>query len=191
MRSAVRLLKALGQVRGTPTPLVLQPQAWLATRPPHPAAVANHPNLARAAWSVLGPHQTTALHLISGIAEDRTLAIFGWPPEAPSSSEPADPRGTEGEPLAFDEFGHEQALPATGRAEEASADTHQSMADEPSRPIMIWCEATSPRKAVPTGFEMTVTGFERGEFSDNRVSCPHCGQFHTWNQADAFLESGS
>jgi hypothetical protein len=39
-----------------------------------------------------------------------------------------------------------------------------------------------------TGITVSREAFEKSEFSDNRVRCPHCGGTHVRQKADASLE---
>ena len=54
--------------------------------------------------------------------------------------------------------------------------------------IMIKCPKT--KKLVPTGFAMDKASFDNptNVLTNNTVSCPACGQNHTWSKSDAVLE---
>ena len=52
--------------------------------------------------------------------------------------------------------------------------------------VVIKCPMTS--KEVPTGISVANPEmFESMTLTTNSVSCPHCGQTHTWSKEDAFL----
>lgn len=53
--------------------------------------------------------------------------------------------------------------------------------------IMIKCPKTG--KAVATGMG-TDSAAGLGMFKGNSFQCPACGQMHTWDGKDAFLETG-
>ena len=56
--------------------------------------------------------------------------------------------------------------------------------------VMIKCPNTG--KAVPTGKETNEATLERVVFFDNILfDCPACGENHTWDTRDAWLESPS
>jgi transcriptional regulator with XRE-family HTH domain len=55
--------------------------------------------------------------------------------------------------------------------------------------VMIRCPQT--KKPVFTGAEMTPSEWERSDFEDMRVSCPHCHLEHRWNKSDAYVEGGA
>jgi hypothetical protein len=52
--------------------------------------------------------------------------------------------------------------------------------------IKIKCPNTG--EAISTGVAMDKTSFESGQISDNTVGCPACGETHTWNKDDAWIE---
>jgi hypothetical protein len=53
--------------------------------------------------------------------------------------------------------------------------------------VMINCPDTG--EPVPTGFDMNQQSFETSQMSGNSFGpCPACGQMHTWDKEDAYLE---
>jgi hypothetical protein len=52
--------------------------------------------------------------------------------------------------------------------------------------IMATCPSTG--KPIPVRIAMPKPSFEASTFVGAKVSCPHCGQAHTWNKEDAYLE---
>jgi hypothetical protein len=52
--------------------------------------------------------------------------------------------------------------------------------------VMIRCAKSG--EGVPAEMEIDAASFEIGDFSDQTVKCPHCGQVHTWSAEDAWLE---
>jgi endogenous inhibitor of DNA gyrase (YacG/DUF329 family) len=52
--------------------------------------------------------------------------------------------------------------------------------------LMIRCPQTG--KPVFTGMDMPPAAFDRATLESNTVRCPHCGEPHTWQKADAYLE---
>lgn len=53
--------------------------------------------------------------------------------------------------------------------------------------LMIRCPNTG--QAVPTGIAFgDRMSFETNSLSNNALKCEACGQMHTWNKEDAFLE---
>ena len=53
--------------------------------------------------------------------------------------------------------------------------------------VMIACPDTG--KPVYTGMSCDEVTFETSQLTDKSVLCPECGQVHTWNKQDAYLES--
>lgn len=54
--------------------------------------------------------------------------------------------------------------------------------------VMIKCPKTN--KPLSTGIDMPKQVFESSHFSNNAVSCPHCGGTHVGQKSDAYLEEG-
>ena len=52
--------------------------------------------------------------------------------------------------------------------------------------IMITCPSTG--KPIPVGIALPKQSFDASTFLNATVSCPHCGQTHTWNKEDAYVE---
>ena len=52
--------------------------------------------------------------------------------------------------------------------------------------IMIKCPAT--QQSISTGMAMDPGTFAVVTLSRNSVQCPRCGQTHTWDKKDAYLE---
>jgi predicted RNA-binding Zn-ribbon protein involved in translation (DUF1610 family) len=52
--------------------------------------------------------------------------------------------------------------------------------------IMMRCPKSG--KEVATGIVMDKAAFESSEMSDNGVKCPHCGETHVWNKAQARVQ---
>lgn len=54
--------------------------------------------------------------------------------------------------------------------------------------IMITCPVT--KKPVWTGMEGDKQSLDPtvNDIGDNSITCPQCGQEHTWQQRDAYLE---
>jgi hypothetical protein len=52
--------------------------------------------------------------------------------------------------------------------------------------LMIRCTETN--EPVYTGISIDESSFERSDLGTNKVSCPDCGQEHTWDKDDAELE---
>ena len=52
--------------------------------------------------------------------------------------------------------------------------------------VMIRCTETN--EPVYTGISIDESAFESSELGTNKVSCPHCGQEHTWDKDDAEFE---
>jgi hypothetical protein len=52
--------------------------------------------------------------------------------------------------------------------------------------VMIRCPQT--QEPIPTGMSMDEQSFESATLSQNSVQCPQCGQMHTWDKEDAWLE---
>lgn len=48
--------------------------------------------------------------------------------------------------------------------------------------VMIRCTETN--EPVYTGISIDESAFESSELSTESVSCPHCGQKHTWDKDD-------
>ncbi|MEY2482406.1 MAG: hypothetical protein QOK24_934 [Verrucomicrobiota bacterium] len=57
-----------------------------------------------------------------------------------------------------------------------------------AKKMMISCPKTS--KPVFTGIAIDEVSFKdpTNRFTNNSVSCPHCGGTHTWSKEDAFLQ---
>ena len=55
--------------------------------------------------------------------------------------------------------------------------------------IMITCPVT--KKPVYTGMTMDKERFEAPHnfLANNVIRCPHCGDVHRWDKADAYVES--
>lgn len=52
--------------------------------------------------------------------------------------------------------------------------------------IVIKCPNTG--KPVPTGVDMDKKGFESAQLSGNSFQCPACGNMHTWDKKDAWVQ---
>ena len=53
--------------------------------------------------------------------------------------------------------------------------------------VMIKCSKTG--KPVDTGMVFDKASFESSNLINNTIGrCPHCGENHTWNKEDAYLE---
>lgn len=52
--------------------------------------------------------------------------------------------------------------------------------------IMIKCPKTG--KDISTGMAMDKASFQSSSLSQNITSCPHCGNQHTWDKKDAWLQ---
>ena len=55
--------------------------------------------------------------------------------------------------------------------------------------IMITCPKTG--KPIHVINVAKRSKFETGMFTNMRIECPECGQMHTWNKSDAYLEGDS
>ena len=53
--------------------------------------------------------------------------------------------------------------------------------------VMIACPDTG--KPIYTGMSCDEVTFEASQLTDKSVLCPECGQVHTWNKQDAYVES--
>ena len=53
--------------------------------------------------------------------------------------------------------------------------------------VMITCPRTG--EVVPTGMGANPEAFKAVDFQSNSVKCEACGQTHTWEEGDAFLDS--
>ena len=53
--------------------------------------------------------------------------------------------------------------------------------------VMIACPDTG--KPIYTGMSCDEVTFETIQLTDRPVLCPECGQVHTWNKQDAYVES--
>jgi hypothetical protein len=53
------------------------------------------------------------------------------------------------------------------------------------RSIIITCPTTG--QEVRTGLEMDEEAFDAATLTDNPVTCPACGQVHSWDISDARL----
>lgn len=53
--------------------------------------------------------------------------------------------------------------------------------------VMITCPESG--KPIYTGMSFDEITFETSQLTDKLVLCPECGQAHTWNKQDAYLES--
>jgi hypothetical protein len=58
---------------------------------------------------------------------------------------------------------------------------------EPERMSRVMIRCTESGEGVPAGLRIDAASFETGDLSDT-VTCPHCGQEHTWSAKDAWLE---
>jgi hypothetical protein len=52
--------------------------------------------------------------------------------------------------------------------------------------VMIKCEESG--EGVPAGLRTGAASFKTGNLSEQTVTCPHCGQEHTWSAKDAWIE---
>ena len=52
--------------------------------------------------------------------------------------------------------------------------------------LMILCPRT--KKPIPTGMVFSKEALDNSKLENNSVQCVACGQMHTWNKPDAFLE---
>ena len=52
--------------------------------------------------------------------------------------------------------------------------------------IMVKCPKTG--KDIATGIAMDKKAFESSEMSNNNIACPHCGETHVWNKAQAWVQ---
>jgi hypothetical protein len=53
--------------------------------------------------------------------------------------------------------------------------------------VMIKCPSTA--EPMTTGIRMSAEALETAEMSDNTIEpCPHCGEAHTWDKTDAWVE---
>jgi phage terminase large subunit GpA-like protein len=53
--------------------------------------------------------------------------------------------------------------------------------------LMIKCPST--KKLVNTGMNTDRASFERSDYRNNTVPCPHCGHAHTWSKQDVAPET--
>lgn len=53
--------------------------------------------------------------------------------------------------------------------------------------VMITCPTTG--EVVPTGIAMDPESFKSSDLRSNSVGCGACGQSHTWEKGEAFLDS--
>lgn len=52
--------------------------------------------------------------------------------------------------------------------------------------VMMICPKTS--KPFPVGMNMDRGTFERSTIINNSITCPHCGEQHTYSKKDVFLQ---
>jgi hypothetical protein len=52
--------------------------------------------------------------------------------------------------------------------------------------VMIRCAESG--EGVPAGMGIDASSFKTSDLSETTVSCPHCGQEHTWSAKDAWIE---
>jgi hypothetical protein len=55
--------------------------------------------------------------------------------------------------------------------------------------VMVRCAESG--EGVPAGLRIDAASFQTANFSETTVSCPHCGQEHTWSAKDAWIEDVS
>jgi hypothetical protein len=53
--------------------------------------------------------------------------------------------------------------------------------------VMMTCPTTG--EAVPTGIGMDAETFKSADLSSNSSGCSACGQSHTWDKGEAYLNS--
>jgi hypothetical protein len=51
--------------------------------------------------------------------------------------------------------------------------------------VLIRCPVTG--RLLTTGIALDVDCFQRADLREQSISCPFCGQQHTWRKEDAFL----
>ena len=59
--------------------------------------------------------------------------------------------------------------------------------EAPMARVMIACPDTG--RSIYTGVSYDELTFGISQLADKPVFCPECGQVHTWNKQDAYLES--
>jgi hypothetical protein len=52
--------------------------------------------------------------------------------------------------------------------------------------VMIRCAESG--EGVPAGVGIDASSIKTSDLSETTVSCPHCGQEHTWSAKDAWIE---
>ena len=52
--------------------------------------------------------------------------------------------------------------------------------------VMIRCAESG--EGVPAGMRVDAASSELGNLGETTISCPHCGQEHTWSAKDAWIE---
>ncbi len=52
--------------------------------------------------------------------------------------------------------------------------------------VMIFCPTTG--KEIPTGILAIQLMFDSQDYISMKVTCPECGEVHTWSKKDAYLK---
>jgi hypothetical protein len=71
------------------------------------------------------------------------------------------------------------------RSEQAEARSTPQEDPEQMRQVMIRC--TESGEGVPAGLRIDPASFTTSNLT-HTITCPHCGQKHTWSANDAWIE---
>ena len=79
---------------------------------------------------------------------------------------------------------HQEAQP--GRA-----GVRSTLLEEPKQLSRVMIRCAESGEAVPAGMRIDAASFQAGNLSEKTISCPHCGQEHTWSAKNAWIEDVS